>query len=175
MVIDLSSFIPTSLATLLGVGVAFILNGIYHSWHHNWVERKQARRLLYLLKFEIELNGILLPQLETDYKKLNYTPYYDLQFVVWNSITPNLMTVLKKPNIIKDLSEFYYELQHIERKVNGVFNLSHSPNINPQIMLSRQQLVISLLQHIPTILSGEKCKSPKELVCEIKHLIKELK
>lgn len=175
MAIDWTSFIPTLLATFLGVGLAVLFNEIYH----RRFERKQARRLLFLLKDEITNNTNLLLELEQELKNPNYTPFYDLKFVVWNTISPIITPVLNEFNIMKDISKFYYELQHIERKINKIFDLSFNPKIAnkklaPEVMQVRQQLWISLNVHIPGVLIGRNCKSPQVIINEIEHLIKRL-
>lgn len=172
MGIDWFSFLPILLATFLGVGLAFVLDEIYN----RRFEKKQARRLLFLLKDEIENNNNLLLELESELKDPVWTPFYDLRFVVWNTITPIITPVLKNFKIIKEISKFYYELQHIERKINKVFDLSFHPTITDKnTMKIRQDFVNSLNVHIPRVLMGKSCKSPQTIITEIEYLIKELR
>ena len=172
MAIDWSSFLPTLLATFVGIGLAFLLDEIYN----RRFEKKQARRLLFLLKDDIEANIDLLTQLRNDLTNPSYTVFYNLRLVVWNSITSNLISVLKNPAIIKDISKFYYELHHVARKVDQAFKLIYSPNPLTQDALNRKiELVTSINQHVPGILEGRSCKSPQAILAEIDCLIKELK
>jgi hypothetical protein len=170
--LDWKTFIPTLLATFIGVGLAFLLNKIYN----NKTEKRQARRILFLLRDEIASNNNLLLQLKEEIQTSNYTPFYDLRFVVWNSVPSKISTILTKLKVLSDIAKFYYELQHINRKINGVFNLSYHPNTGQGYTRElRQQLITSLQLHVPGILEGKNCKSPKEIIEEINNLIEELK
>ncbi|MFH1311077.1 MAG: hypothetical protein ABIH65_01590 [Nanoarchaeota archaeon] len=169
--LTLLTFISTLIATFSGVGLAFWLNRMYNDDS----EKTKARRLLFLLKDDIESNLDLLIQLRKDLANPNYTVFYNLRLVVWNSITSNLISVLKNPAIIKDISKFYYELHHVARKVDQAFKLIYSPNLTPDALNRKIELVTSINQHVPGILEGRSCKSPQAILAEIDCLIKELK
>ena len=76
--------------------------------------------------------------------------------------------------IIEDISNFYYELQHIERKINKYFDLIFNPTITSNTEILRTQLWNSLNVHIPGVLIGRNCKSPETIIFKIDCLIKEL-
>jgi len=168
--IGITSFL-TFLATLSGVGLAFILN----KKSNNKSDRERAKRLLNALKLDIEANQNLLGQFVQDLADPSWTVFYDLRLGVWESLVSDLMPLLPPSSFFKHVSKLYYELQHIERKVNKVFDLTHNPHITPKGTQERQTLVTSILQHIPNVLVGNSCKSPQVLINEIEDLIKRLR
>ena len=165
------TFLLTSIATFLGVGLAFWLN----KKNNAKLERIKAKRLLNFLKVDIEANENLLGQFVQDLARPNWTVFYDLRLGVWESLVSNLTPVLRTSPFLKDVSKFYYELQHLERKINKVFDLTHNPHITEEGRRERQTLVTSILQHIPNVLVGNSCKAPKTIIAEIDYLIKKLK
>lgn len=171
MVINLYLFISSMVATFLGVGLAFVLDERYRRKY----EKKKARRLLFLLRNEMKKNRALLVELNDELSTPGWIPFYDLNFIVWSTIPPIIVPVLKDFNIIQDIAQFYYELQHIERKLNKVFDLSFHPDFNKKTTMElRRNLIGSLNIHIPKVLMGASSKSPETLILEIEHLIKEL-
>jgi hypothetical protein len=176
MSIDWSQFVPdliiailTILVTLLGIWVGFKLN----ESQHKKIEKTEAKRLLFLLKKDVELNENLLFQLR-DALKNNQTVFYNLSLVVWNSINPSLARVLRTEEI-KDISEFYYQLQHVIRKVDMMFKIRYGSPYTEEASKRRQDMVDSLNQHIPSIFEGTICKSPQTIKAKIECLIKELR
>ena len=165
------SFLPTLIATFLGVGLAFLLNHFYN----NYLERKRARKLLFLLKEEVKRNLDILLELEKEFRNPTYTPFYNLTFVAWNSVISNITPILKKLNIIKDVFWFYYELQHLERKINKIFELTYNLNLTKEGLDRRNELIGSLNLHIPEILMGKKGKSPQTIIVEIECLMNKLR
>ena len=153
-------FISTLIATLIGIYLAFYLNGL----NHKKLERIRARRLLVLLKDEIKENWDLLKELEKELKIKDFVPFYPLRFDVWNGVTSNLILFLEKRNMINNISQFYFEIKHIERKLNGILNFTPL----------REEFANSLRDHIPLVLKGERGKSPQTIISEIECLIKRL-
>ena len=154
-----SVFIPTLLATFFGVGLAFFINKVYN----NYLEKRHCKRLLRMLKDEIALNYNLLKELDDEIKNLYWTPFYDLKFVVWSSIISKISIVFKDINLLSDIAKFYYELQHLNRKINKLFELSFSKSH----MKLKEQMAKSIKKHIQRVLNGEWSKSPKEIIEKI--------
>jgi hypothetical protein len=171
MAIDWSSFLPTILATFLGVGLAFWLNHLYD----NKLERIKARRLLFLLKEDIEFNIGLLHELKKWLPDSKSVVFFNLNFVIWNSLPSNIIPFLKKPKIVTEISKFYYQLQHVSRKVDMLFNLCFGSNLTKETEEKREHLVKSINDHVSSILQGEICKSPLSIIPEIDCLIDKLK
>ena len=144
--------------------------------HHKKTEKTEAKRLLFLLKKDVALNDNLLSELRKDFTINNYkVVYYNLSLVVWNSITPNIARVLRTDEI-KDISEFYFQLQHITRKVDMIFQMTFMSKLTKNSEAKRQMLIDSLIQkHIPSIFDGTICSSPKTIIAKIECLMKELK
>jgi len=66
-------------------------------------------------------------------------------------------------------------LQHIERKINGVFNTTFNLNLTSNALASRKVFIDSLKEHIPGVLKGENCESPQMIIHKIEGLIRKLR
>jgi len=165
------TFLSTLLATFIGVGLAFYLN----KKQNDTLERTKARRLLFLLKNDIEFNIVLLHELKKWLPDSNHVVFFNLNFVIWNSLPSNIIPFLSKPEIITEISKFYYQLQHLSRKVDMLFNLGFGHDSTKENQNKRKELVPSIKEHASSILEGRICKSPLSIIPEIDCLIKELK
>ncbi|MCX6774838.1 MAG: hypothetical protein NTY99_01970 [DPANN group archaeon] len=158
---QLIGFILTLAATFLGVLVAFKLNAL----QLKVTDTQQANRLLTLLQNEIKHNKSLLNQLKDEL--LTHTvPFYDLRFSVWDSIPSKLASIVENPELLNETAKFYFELQHLERKINKQFELAYGISIaltgGREL---REQIVRSILAHIDQILTGtQNYRSPEDLV-----------
>lgn len=165
------TFFSTLLATFFGVGLAFYLN----KRRTSELERTKARRLLLLLKRDIEFNIGLLHELKKWLPDSRHIVFFNLNFMIWNSLPSNIIPFLEKPEIITEISKFYYQLQHLSRKVDMLFHLGFAQNPNKESREKRAELVLKINEHVSSILEGGICKSPLSIIPEIDCLIKELK
>jgi len=165
------TFISTILATFLGVYLAFYLN----KKQNDKLNRDKAKKLLFLLKKDIEFNIGLLHELKKWLPDSRHIVFFNLNFVIWNSLPSNIVPFLEKPERITEISKFYYQLQHLSRKVDMLFHLGFTHNSNKESMEKRAELVLKINEHVSSILEGGICKSPLSIIPEIDCLIKELK
>lgn len=164
------TFLLTSIATFLGVGLAFWLN----KKQENNSEKTKARRLLFLLKKDIEFNITLLHELRKWLPDSNHVVFFNLNFFIWNSLPSTIIPFLEKPEIMTEISKFYYQLQHLSRKVDMLFNLGFAENRTKENKNKREELFQKIQSHVSSILEGGICKSPLSIISEIDCLIKEL-
>lgn len=169
-VLVIITFLGTFIATLIGVFIAFRLNRKLN----RKIEKIRAKRLLFLLKENIEFNVTLLHELKKWLPSPHHVVFFNLDFTIWNSLPSNLVSFLDNPKILTEISGFYYQLQHLSRKVDMLFHLGFKSPQTKDNKKRREELVESIRDHTSSILEGRICKSPLSIIPEVKHLMKGL-
>jgi len=149
------------LAAFLGIPTGF--------WLQHWIEsrnlQEEKKQLLRLLENNLDDNLRLLNQIETQLTP-TYTIYYSLNLSIWPNIVERI-SILDDWNFIEKIQKAYYELAHLERKIDKQFDLAFLPvpqhvtypQLQADVAGMRGQLVSNgILPHV---------KSIRELILEL--------
>lgn len=147
----LGIFLGSTLGALLG-----IYSGV--RTREKWKERVDAEKreqLLHVLKEAVNKNGGLIEQVCDEVEK-NQTPTFNVDLTLLESTATIKYDLLDDMELCSELDELRYELTHLSRKIDRLFDLHLNTMVhhfdNPTALKAlREGLVSSIVSHIEPI------------------------
>ena len=128
---------------------------------------KRLKETLFLLKNleeEINHNIELLQEMDKEFSS-DWSIFYHTDINVWEATKELRIVLIKNPTLLKKLNKFYYQIQHLQRKIDAQFNIYYNSKvvigkdkdnnlikIEDEIPLRFREIVNSILLHIPHLL-----------------------
>ncbi len=154
---ELGVFLPQLVATIVGVGLGipiglWLSSRASESQRGREEEQAKQRKLssLSALTKEVEHNQVLLNQVEDELQKAT-VPLYLLDTGMWALLGSEVAQAVESKDALTHVSRLYFELGHLNRKLDALFQLVANPLMAASSEYKRRftELVNSMLLQLP--------------------------
>lgn len=141
-------------ATLLAVGVGIPIALYVDRRITTSRIRKEKTDLVRLLRWNLEHNLSLLYQIKKNIVEKSI-PLYPLDLTTWQTHSTRI-TSIDKVELIQSINESYYELEHLNRKVNAYFDFLLSVIVTNGLRKRMELLSEAILTHVDNLIPRVK-------------------
>jgi len=115
-----TNLLSTLIGVLIGIPVALWIDRLTSASH----QREDAKRILTALRDELQHNQNLLKQMQGELK--TDVIFYNLDLSAWQATTSKGLESIRNYELVRQISDLYYEFQHMSRKIDVQFQMHYS-------------------------------------------------